>query len=294
MKPVTENIDAHWENGEPPIYFTSRGKDTSRRTDRGTVTALPIPALPPGKQRLRYADLRLVADIVPLFGRLDDLLHRAGHIREDRHTILLKLLLVKLFDEEYAQRDPSRDMLIQDFSNVTAAWDSAVESIFSEALDRALHLYNGVLARGAERSIGCTAEVLREVSSILGGIRLLGAVPHVIQDLFMYFGRFHYRVDLGQYFTPWEVIRLIVEIINPRGNERVVDPACGTADFLVGAKQIAMQRHGVDISAHLHGYDIAPMAVHLSIFNLLLNGDRGFADIEIRDTLLQPLTHQAE
>ena len=292
MKSVTENIDAHWENGEPPIYFTSRRKDTSRRPDQGTVTALPLPALPPGKQRLRYADLKLVTDIVPLFGRLDDLLHRAGHIREDRHTILLKLLLVKLFDEEYAQRDPNENMLIQDFSKVAVAWDSAVERIFSEALDRALHLYNGVLARGAPRSIGCTAAVLREVSSILCGIRLLGAVPQVIQDLFMYFGRFHYRVDLGQYLTPCEVIRLIVEITNPKGNERVVDPACGTADFLVGAKQVAAERHGVDISAHLHGYDIAPLAVHLSIFNMLLNGDRGFADIETRDTLLEPLDHE--
>ena len=289
MKPVTENIDARWESGEPPIYFTSRGKDTSRRADRGTVTALPLPALPPGKLRLRYADLKLAMDIVPLFGRLDDLLHRSGHIREDRHTILLKLLLVKLFDEEHAQRDPAEYMLIQDFSKVATAWDGALQSIFSEALERALHLYNGVLAQGAPNSIGCTSAVLREVSSILCGIRLLGVVPQVIQDLFMYFGRFHYRLDLGQYFTPFEVIREIVELVNPKEGERVVDPACGTADFLAGAKQIAAERHGIDISAYLHGYDIAPLAVHLSIFNLLLNGDGGFADIEARDTLLKPL-----
>ncbi len=108
----------------------------------------------------------------------------------------------------------------------------------------------------------------------------------------MYFGRFHYRVDLGQYFTPCEVIRLIVEIVNPRHDERIVDPACGMADFLVGAKQVASERHGSDISAHLHGYDIAPLAVHLSIFNMLLKGDRGLADIEARDTLLEPLDHE--
>ena len=292
MKSVTEDIDVRWENGEPSIYFTSRRKDTSRRTEQGSVTALPLPALPPDKQRLRYTDLKLATEIVPLFGRLDDLLHRAGHIREDRHTILLKLLLVKLYDEECAQRDPEENMLIQDFSAVAAAWDGAVERIFAEALDKALHLYNGVLARGSPRSIGCTAAVLREVSSILCGIRLLGALPQVMQDLFMYFGRFHYRVDLGQYFTPCEVIRLIVEIVNPKGDERVVDPACGTADFLVGAKQVAAERHGVDISAHLHGYDIAPLAVHLSIFNMLLNGDRGLADIQTRDTLLEPLEHE--
>jgi type I restriction enzyme M protein len=289
MDSTTADIGVHWENGEPPIYFGSRKKGSARKAGQASITALPPPALPPGTNRLRYADLKLVTDVVPLFGRLDDLLHRAGHIREDRHTILLKLLLVKLYDEERAQENHGAYMLIQDFSAVASAWDGAIEKIFTAALDEALALYNGVLARAAPRTIGCSAEVLREVSGFLCGIRLLGALPQVIQDLFMYFGRFHYRVDLGQYFTPCEVIRLIVEIVNPRFDERIVDPACGTADFLVGAKQVAEERHGSDISSHLHGYDIAPLAVHLSIFNMLLNGDRGLADIQARDTLLHAL-----
>jgi type I restriction enzyme M protein len=294
MDSATEDIGVHWENGEPAILFRSRGKDAARRAGLASVTKLPSADLPPGTNRLRYEDLQQVTDIVPLFGELDNLLHRAGRIREDRHTILLKLVLVKLYDEDHAQVPENRGqyMLIQDFSAVDPAWDDAVEKIFTDALHAALALYDGMLAKAAPRTIGCTAAVLREASRILSGIRLLGALPQVIQDLFMYFGRFHYRVDLGQYFTPCEVIRLIVEIVNPRHDERIVDPACGTADFLVGAKQVAAERHGADISAHLHGYDIAPLAVHLSIFNMLLNGDRGLTDIETRDTLLEPLDHE--
>lgn len=41
------------------------------------------------------------------------------------------------------------------------------------------------------------------------------------------------RGDRGQYFTPRGVIKLAVEIINPKENERVLDPACGTGGFLV-------------------------------------------------------------
>ena len=294
MDSASKDIGVHWENGEPAILFKSRRKDSARREGLVSITALPSADLPPATSRLRYADLKQVTDIEPLFLRLDELLHRAGSIREARHTILLKLLLVKLYDEERAQEKENHGqyMLIQDFSAVDEAWNAAVERIFTSALHAALALYNGVLAKAAPRTIGCSAEVLREASGILCGIRLLGALPQVIQDLFMYFGRFHYRVDLGQYFTPCEVIRLIVEIVNPRHDERIVDPACGTADFLVGAKQVASERHGSDISAHLHGYDIAPLAVHLSIFNMLLNGDRGLADIEARDTLLEPLDHE--
>lgn len=291
LSPKSTGIDAQWENGEPPIYFGSR-KGHTREAARASVSPFPSPALPPDTSRLRYADLQLINDVVPLFVRLDDLLHRVGHIAEDRHTILLKLLLVKLYDEERAQENHGVHMLIQDFSAVAPIWDAAVEKIFSNALDQALIRYNGVLARAAPRIIGCSAQVLREASGFLCRIRLLGALPQVIQDLFMYFGRFHYRVDLGQYFTPCEVIRLIVEIVNPGSNERIVDPACGTADFLVGAKQVAEERLRTDISAHLQGYDIAPLAVHLSIFNMLLNGDRGLADVQTLDTLLEPLEHE--
>ena len=296
MDSATKLIGIHWENGEPPIYFQSRSKGSGRRAELASVTSLPPAALPPGTNRLRYSDLRLLTDVTKVFRELDDVLHRAGGIREDRHTILLKLLLVKLYDEERAQEKENRGcyMLIQDFRSVEGAWNEAVERIFTSALHAALGLYNGVLAKTAPAAIACPVEVLREISGILCGIRLLGALPQVIQDLFMYFGRFHYRVDLGQYFTPCEVIRLIVELVNPQSDERVVDPACGTADFLVGAKQVAEERHRADISSHLYGYDITPLAVHLSIFNLLLSGDRGLANVQTRDTLLQPLDNEGQ
>jgi type I restriction enzyme M protein len=294
MKPAKEDRDVHWENGAPSILFTRRGKDTPRIIEKGSITALPVRALPP-EQRVRYGDLQPATNIVPMFGRLDDLLHRAGHIREDRHTILLKLVLVKLFDEECGQRETGDSMLIQDFSTVDETWDGSVEKIFTDALKKALDLYGGELADAAQEvTIGCSAAVLREVSSLFYGIRLLGALPEVIQDLFMYFGRFHFRLDLGQHFTPLGVIRSIIELTNPKGSERIVDPACGTGDFLVVAKEYAAEHHGVDIAPLLHGNDIAGITVHLSRFNLLLNGGRGFGDIQVRDTLLEPIDDEGQ
>jgi type I restriction enzyme M protein len=41
------------------------------------------------------------------------------------------------------------------------------------------------------------------------------------------------RGDRGQYFTPRGAIRLAVQILAPKENERVLDPACGTGGFLV-------------------------------------------------------------
>jgi type I restriction enzyme M protein len=43
------------------------------------------------------------------------------------------------------------------------------------------------------------------------------------------------RGDRGQYFTPRGAIRLVVQILAPKEDERVLDPACGTGGFLVEA-----------------------------------------------------------
>ncbi len=40
------------------------------------------------------------------------------------------------------------------------------------------------------------------------------------------------RGDRGQYFTPRGAIKLVVSILDPKPNERVLDPACGTGGFL--------------------------------------------------------------
>ena len=52
------------------------------------------------------------------------------------------------------------------------------------------------------------------------------------------------RGDRGQYFTPKSVVNLAVEILEPRPDERVLDPACGTGGFLVStlAHQLARFR----------------------------------------------------
>ena len=50
------------------------------------------------------------------------------------------------------------------------------------------------------------------------------------------------RGDRGQYFTPRGAIRLVVEILEPREDERLLDPACGTGGFLVAALARRMER----------------------------------------------------
>ena len=50
------------------------------------------------------------------------------------------------------------------------------------------------------------------------------------------------RGDRGQYFTPRAAIRLVVEMLAPGEEERVLDPACGTGGFLVATLAHRMDR----------------------------------------------------
>ena len=50
------------------------------------------------------------------------------------------------------------------------------------------------------------------------------------------------RGDRGQYFTPRGAIRLVVQMLDPKEDERILDPACGTGGFLVATLAHMMSR----------------------------------------------------
>ncbi|MBU4338008.1 N-6 DNA methylase [Patescibacteria group bacterium] len=95
--------------------------------------------------------------------------------------------------------------------------------------------------------------------------------------------------DAGQFRTPRHIIDFIVDAVNPKKDETICDPACGTAGFLISAyKHILRQHDGLDdpknkekpltpderktLMDHFAGYDISPDMVRLSKVNLYLHG----------------------
>ena len=91
--------------------------------------------------------------------------------------------------------------------------------------------------------------------------------------------------DAGQFRTPRHIIDFMVEIIDPKKNETILDPACGTAGFLISAYKHILSNNldkkgnstlTPDDRGHLaknfKGYDISPDMVRLSLVNLYLHG----------------------
>lgn len=91
--------------------------------------------------------------------------------------------------------------------------------------------------------------------------------------------------DAGQFRTPRHIIDFMVAVIAPQKHERILDPACGTAGFLISAyKHILRSNTDADgnstltpderarLAKNITGYDISPDMVRLSLVNLYLHG----------------------
>jgi len=84
--------------------------------------------------------------------------------------------------------------------------------------------------------------------------------------------------DAGQFRTPRHIIDFIVAVVDPQKNETVLDPACGTAGFLISAfKHILKTNENLTpderarLMTNFRGYDIAPDMVRLSRVNMYLH-----------------------
>ncbi len=93
--------------------------------------------------------------------------------------------------------------------------------------------------------------------------------------------------DAGQFRTPRHIIDFIVAVVDPKKDETVLDPACGTAGFLISAYKHILaantDAHGQSaltpddrgrLVENFKGYDISPDMVRLSLVNLYLHGFR--------------------
>jgi type I restriction enzyme M protein len=89
----------------------------------------------------------------------------------------------------------------------------------------------------------------------------------------------------GQFRTPRHIIQMMTELANPEYGDRILDPACGTAGFLVSAYEHilkANKKDGVSILTPqkkkildedtFYGYDIDRTMVRIALMNLMMHG----------------------
>ncbi|MDO8691274.1 MAG: class I SAM-dependent DNA methyltransferase, partial [Dehalococcoidia bacterium] len=93
----------------------------------------------------------------------------------------------------------------------------------------------------------------------------------------------------GEFYTPRSVVRLMVNILDPREGESIYDPACGTGGMLLEAVHHVRQNHGDDrtLWGRLFAQEKNLTTSAIARMNLFLHGASDFQVVR-GDTLRQP------
>lgn len=91
----------------------------------------------------------------------------------------------------------------------------------------------------------------------------------------------------GEVYTPREVIKLIVEILDPKPGQSVYDPACGSGGMLIESHKHVREKYGKEEKLLLYGQEYNSDIYGLCRLNLIAHGITD-AFIEFGDSLLYP------
>jgi type I restriction enzyme M protein len=96
----------------------------------------------------------------------------------------------------------------------------------------------------------------------------------------------------GDFYTPRDVIRLMIRLLRPMPGMSINDPTCGSGGMLIISREFIEQSGGDPTNLRLCGQVNDASAWSICRLNMLLHGVPG-ADIQLQDTLLHPMHREA-
>jgi type I restriction enzyme M protein len=141
------------------------------------------------------------------------------------------------------------------------------------------------------------AEILRQLVELFSEKSLNHVSPDILGDAYEWILRYFapQKAKEGEVYTAREVIRLIVEMLDPRPGERVYDPACGSGGMLIiSFKHVENEQgKGEAEKLFLFGQEANHKTLALAKMNLYIHDIRT-AQLTLGDTLLYPKFKEAD
>ncbi len=130
------------------------------------------------------------------------------------------------------------------------------------------------------------SEILRQLVELFSSYSLENVSPDVLGDAYEWTLRLFapQKAKEGEVYTPREVIQLMVELLDPKEQESVYDPACGSAGMLIAAYKHVEEKQTKQKadSLFLYGQEQNSKTLALAKMNLLIhditNGILAFGD----------------
>ncbi|OUI78043.1 restriction endonuclease subunit M [Commensalibacter intestini] len=213
-------------------------------------------------------------------------LDKVGMVNQRGFEILIQILSLKIYDEKNNERYPNSHLKFyitdseKKYSNLS---DDSIQQFinrFGLLKDDASGEYyrilnDNVLDTKNENHI----KILIEVVSQFQDYSFVNShKTDLYQLVFHKFAAPFSKEQNAQFVTPLPIIDFLVNIVNPRNGETVIDPTVGIADFL--SVSYVNSNSKLDDS-NIFGMDIDAQMVMLATLNMLLNGD-GNSKIEAK------------
>jgi type I restriction enzyme M protein len=218
-----------WFNGDEQINIQKIKKD-------GDILYIEIPNIPKQGQRIedigkyKRKDLKPAKDLKSHFKVINNYLY--GNMKKDdtstrnRAKQIINLLFCKIYDEQYTGKNEEvsfragvyeeKDIVEKRIKDLFVQVKARFSDVFEEEDAITLDSDSIVFAVGQIQEL-CITESERDV----------------IGDAFEVFVSKALKDGEGQFFTPRNVIKMMVDIIDPDENSMIIDPACGTGGFLI-------------------------------------------------------------
>jgi len=142
---------------------------------------------------------------------------------------IFKLIFAKIWDEREAQEHRK---------NKTVEFGKALDpdityDRISTLFRNATEEWPGIFKDGED--IELTKRQLQVCIGPIEGVRLMGSNLRIMDDAFEYLLPTEAKKKKGQFFTPRYIVDMCVRMLNPKRDEFVMDPACGSGGFLLHA-----------------------------------------------------------
>lgn len=217
-----------WYNGNESLYL-------KKVEEPGKISFSEIPAIPAYKEKISEIGCYRRKQLVKTHNLKDIFLDIRGYLvgnatgtTRDEFIAkqMINLILCKIYDERFTAPED-----LVSFRTSVDDTDKDVQDRIKERFKSVKGKYSDVL--DDTDTIELDAHSLRHVVGKLQKFCVIECERDVVSDAFEVFIGYSLKGEKGQFFTPANVIRLMVQIVNPLKGETVIDPACGSGGFLV-------------------------------------------------------------
>ncbi|MFW9971006.1 MAG: N-6 DNA methylase [Candidatus Odinarchaeota archaeon] len=185
---------------------------------------------------IKKKDLKKYSNLKQVFTSINQHLYgKLKHTDTDtraRSKQIINLLLCKLVDEINKTPEEEIDFYIRNNESAKELYDR-IQSFFVENVREK---YKDVMDENEQ--IILNKELVYLIVKELQPISLLQSSKDILSDAFEIFVSKILKDEAGQFFTPANIVKFMVNYLDPTIDSKILDPACGHGGFLLEAKEI--------------------------------------------------------